>query len=360
MPLKNKNLTERRDRLQTIFSTHQMDSLLIFNMSNIRYLSGFSGSEGILFITRGETVLVIDGRYTGQAALETVGIRIQESSDKIRTIVQIIQQKKLQRIGLEADSLALSQYHELAAPFQEKSFLSVTGELRMLRAYKDETEIACMRKAAGIASAAIGTLIHRMKPGWTEKETALQLELLARQSGADGLSFEPIVASGPHSALPHARPTNRKIRKGDFVVIDFGVRYRGYCSDETCTVGIGKLTGRQKNAYQIVKEAHDRALDAIAADVPCAEIDRRARHAFGKYRKYFVHGTGHGVGLDVHEAPRLSATSTDILKPGMVFTVEPGLYIPGLWGIRIEDTIFLKKNSCEKLTKMDKELTIIE
>ena len=166
--------------------------------------------------------------------------------------------------------------------------------------------------------------------------------------------------SGENSALPHARPTDRKIKKGDFVVIDFGVQYRGYCSDETCTIAFGKLTDRQKDAYQTVKKAHARALDAVADGISAANIDQHARSVFGKkYGMYFVHGTGHGVGLDIHEAPRLSPTSGDLLRPMMVFTIEPGLYIPGLWGIRIEDTVLLKENSCEKLTKMDKELIII-
>lgn len=175
------------------------------------------------------------------------------------------------------------------------------------------------------------------------------------------MSFQPIVASGENSALPHAKLTDRKIKKGDFVVIDFGVIYQGYCSDETCTIAFGKLTDRKKNAYQMVKEAHDQAVEAVAAGVPASEIDKKVRDVFGKkYSRYFIHGTGHGVGLEVHEAPRLSSMSDDILQPKMIFTIEPGLYIPGRWGIRIEDTILLKKNSCEKITKMDKELTIIE
>ena len=357
----NKNISERIARLRKTFPACKIDSLIIFNMSNILYLSGFTGSEGVLLISPVETTLFIDGRYTAQAALETSGIEIKEFTDKIEAIVQTIKELKLKRVGLEADSITLSMYNKLASCFQKDKFIALTEELRMLRAFKDETEIACMKKAAGIASSAVRSVIQQIKPGWTEKETALQLEINARKSGADGLSFETIVAAGENSSLPHAKPTGRKIKKGDFVVIDFGIKYKGYCSDETCTIAFGKLTDRQKNAYQIVKEAHDRALDKVTANVPASEIDKRARSVFGKkYDKYFVHGTGHGVGLEVHEAPRLSSTSMDILKPGMVFTVEPGLYIPGHWGIRIEDTVFLKENSCEKLTKMDKELTIIE
>jgi Xaa-Pro aminopeptidase/Xaa-Pro dipeptidase len=358
MPHK-KNI-DRTFRLQEILSVNKIDGLIFFNMSNIRYLSGFTGSEAVLLIGAGQSFLFIDGRYTSQARLETRGIKIMECTDKINAAIEEIKKIKLKRIGFEADFVSLATYTKLSSCFQRVKFIALANELKMLRAFKDETEIALMKKAARISSSSICALIELIKPGWTEKEVALQLEINARKSGADGVAFDTIVASGENSSLPHARPTNKKIKKGDFVVIDFGVRYKGYCSDETCTIAFGKLTDRQKNAYQIVKEAHHRALDNVAADIPAAEIDKSARNVFGKkYGRYFVHGTGHGVGLEIHEFPRLSSTSDDILKPGMVFTIEPGLYIPGLWGIRIEDTIFLKENSCEKLTKVDKQLVII-
>jgi Xaa-Pro aminopeptidase/Xaa-Pro dipeptidase len=330
-------------------------------MSNIRYLSGFTGSEGVLLINSGKAILLVDGRYTVQAGLEATDIQIIEYRDKIEGIIQAIKKLKLKRIGFEANSITVEMYNQLTNRIQHEVFVDLTDELKLIRAYKDETEIALLKKAAEISSAAILSLINQIKPGCTEKEVALQLEYNARKSGADGLAFEAIVAAGVNSALPHAQPTDRKIKKGDFVVIDFGVKYRGYCSDETCTIAFGKLTDRQKNAYQIVKDAHDRALAMIKANVSTADIDHCARSVFGKkYGRYFVHGTGHGVGLEVHEAPRLAINSADILKPQMVVTVEPGLYIPGFWGIRIEDTVLVKENSCEKFTKMDKELIIIE
>jgi len=357
---RNKTFSERTFRLEEIFSASKIDGLIFFNMSNIRYFSGFTGSEGVLLVDAGQSVLFIDGRYTFQARLETHGIKIIECVDKIEATVAEIKKLKLKRIGFEADFVTLATYKKMISCFQREKLIALADELRMLRAYKDETEIALMKKAARISFSSVDRVIEQIKPGWTEKEVALQLEINARESGAEGVAFETIVASGQNSSLPHARPTDKKIKKGDFVVIDFGVRYKGYCSDETCTIAFGKLTDRQKNAYQIVKEAQQRALDEIASGIPAAEIDKTARNVFGKkFSRYFVHGTGHGVGLDIHEFPRLSSTSGDILKPGMVFTVEPGLYIPRLWGIRIEDTIFLKENSCEKLTKVDKKLVII-
>lgn len=360
MPQKSKNLAERKIHLQDIFSSSKIDSLIFFNMNNIRYLSGFTGSEGVLLRSTSHETLFVDGRYTSQAGLETKGIQIIECVDKIEAVVEAITKLKLKRIGFEDDGTTLATYKKLTGRLHQEKFIGLSDKLRMFRACKDETEIAILKKAAQISSSAVHSVINQVKPGWTEKEVALQLEINARKSGADGIAFDTIVAAGKNSSLPHARPTNRKIKKGDFVIIDFGVKYKGYCSDETCTIAFGKLTDRQKNAYQIVQNAQARALDAVVAGIPAADIDKQARDIFGeKYGRYFVHGTGHGIGLEVHEAPRVSSMSGDILKPMMVFTIEPGLYIPGLWGIRIEDTVLLKENSCEKLTKMDKELIII-
>ncbi|MBN1363377.1 MAG: aminopeptidase P family protein [Syntrophaceae bacterium] len=361
MAHKTNNPSTRISGLLETFPSCKIDSLIFFNMSNIRYLSGFTGSEGVLFVGCSQVILFIDGRYTLQAAQETKGIKIVECTDKIEAVGRIIKNSKLKRVGFEADSITLSMYNQLTKLVQKEILVALSDELRMLRACKDDSEIAMMKKAAQISSSAVRSVINLAKTGWKEKELAWQLELEARKNGADGVAFETIVAAGEHSSLPHARPSDKKIKKGDFVVIDFGVKYKGYCSDETCTIAFGKLTDRQKNAYQMVKDAHERALDMVAANIPAAEIDKCTRSIFGKkYTRYFVHGTGHGVGLEVHEAPRLFSKSVDILKPRMVITIEPGLYIPGLWGIRIEDTVLLKENSCEKLTKMDKRLTILE
>jgi len=358
---KNKNLPSRISRLQQKFPAYKIDSLIFFNRSNIRYLSGFTGSDSVLLINSGKTNLLVDGRYTTQAFREVTDIQIIEYKDKIEGIIQAIKKLKLKRVGFEADSITVEMYNQLTNRFRQGVLVALTDELKLIRAYKDKIEIALMKKAAEISSSAILSVIGQIKPGCTEKDLALQLEFNARKYGADGLAFEAIVAAGVNSALPHAQPTDRKIKKGDFVVIDFGVKYRGYCSDETCTIAFGKLTDKQKNAYQIVKDAHDRALAVIKGNIAAADIDYCARSVFGKkYGRYFVHGTGHGVGLEVHEAPRLSSNSNDLLKSQMVVTVEPGLYIPGFWGIRIEDTVLVKENSCEKFTKMDKELIIIE
>jgi Xaa-Pro aminopeptidase len=361
MQHENNILTTRISRIRQKFSDYKIDSLIFFNMNNIRYMSGFTGSDGILIIGENRTALLVDGRYITQAKLEVAGAEIIEYKDKMKGIIQTVQELNLKYIGFEAGSITVQTYNQWTRQLHDEVLVPLDNELKLLRAYKDEAEISLMKKAAEISSAAILALTSEIKPGCSEKDLALQLEIIARQSGADQLAFETIVASGENSVLPHARPTDRKVRRGDFIVIDFGVKYKGYCSDETCTFAFQELTNEQKNTYQLVQTAHDRAIAAVKAGVAAAEIDRCTRNIFGeKYGIYFSHSTGHGVGLEVHEAPRLAPDSQDILEAQMVVTVEPGLYLPGFWGIRIEDTVLVKKNSCEKLTKMDKGLTIIE
>ena len=360
MQQENKIFSGRISLIQRKLTDFKIHGLIFLNIINIRYLLGFTGSDGALIICPDRALLLVDGRYTTQAALEVQNIPVIEYKDKIEGIIQAIKDLRLKHIGFEAVSMSVDMHNQLTKRLDDEVLINIGDDLKFLRTYKDETEITLMKKAAAISSAAIAALIGDIKPGCTERELALQLELHARRAGADQLAFEAIVASGVNSAIPHAKPTDRKIKAGDFIVIDFGVRYKGYCSDETCTFAFGQLTDQQKNAYQIVKQAHDDAIAAIRANVTASEIDHCARSVLGeRYGQYFVHPTGHGVGLEVHEAPRIASNSQDVLEAGMVVTVEPGLYIPGLWGIRIEDTVLVKDNSCEIFTKMDKQLIII-
>jgi len=351
-------------RIQTvreILLRDRVDGIIFSNMSNIRYLSGFSGSDGILVISSDSACLLVDGRYTTQAAAEAQHVSISQYQNKVHGIERAAKELDLKKIGFEAAFVSVEMYDALVRRFRNKvKLVSFGKELESLRACKEIREIQVMKKAAAIASAAFAEIVREIKPGWTEQEVALQLEVTARRAGAEQLAFEAIVASGENAALPHAKPSNREIRNGDFVVIDFGVKYQGYCSDETCTVAIGELTAVQKNAYRAVLRAHDEAIAFIRAGVAAADVDALTRRVLGEeYGRYFTHGTGHGVGLDVHEAPRIAPSSQDILTAGMVVTVEPGLYFPGLWGIRIEDTVLVKKNSCEIITKMNKKLITI-
>ncbi|MHB8139270.1 MAG: M24 family metallopeptidase [Smithellaceae bacterium] len=357
----NDSALSRIHTVQQSFPNYQVDGIIFSSMSNIRYLSGFTGSDGALVLGSDGAVLLVDGRYTTQAAREVRQIPVVQYSNKMQGIEQAVRDLSLKRTGFEALSVHVEMHRDLTRRLKKSKLVPLGDELRLLRAYKDKHEMIVMKKAAAIASKAMAGLARDIKPGWTEQETALHLEMTARRAGAEQVAFETIVASGANAALPHARPTNRKIRNGDFVVVDFGVQYRGYCSDETCTFAIGELTGDQKNAYRSVLRAHDEAIAFIREGIAAADVDALVRRILGdEYSRYFVHGTGHGVGLEVHEAPRLAPNSQDILGAGMVVTVEPGLYYPGRWGIRIEDTVFVKENSCEIITKMNKKLIVIE
>lgn len=360
MQQENKVFPGRISLIQRKLSVLKIDGLIFSNIINIKYLSGFTGSDGVLIICPDRSFLLVDGRYTTQAALEVQNIPIIEYKDKLEGIIAAIKDLSLKQIGFEALYMSVDMHNQLTSRLKNETLINVGNDLKFLRACKDETEITLMKKAAEISSSAIANLIDDIKEECTEKELALQLEIHARRAGADGLAFEAIVAAGANSALPHAKPTDRKIKKGDFIVIDFGVKYQDYCSDETCTFVLGALTDQQKNAYQAVRQAHDEAIAAIRANVAASAIDQCARRVLGeKYGPYFPHGTGHGVGLEVHEAPRLAPNSQDVLEAQMVVTVEPGIYIPGQWGIRIEDTVLVKENSCEIFTKMNKQLYII-
>ena len=354
-------LHARRKAVREKLCRNLLDGIVFSTMSHVRYLTGFTGSAGIFLLGADGDRLLVDGRYTTQAAAEAAGIPVIQVQNQNQGIAEAVQALKLKSVGFEAVSVSVETYNDLRKKMKGVTLVPLGDELAGLRAVKDRREKAVMKKAAAIASAAIAALAREMRPGWTEQETALQLEWIARRAGAEQVSFETIVASGPHGALPHAKPTKRRLRHGDFVVIDFGVKYRGYCSDETCTFAIGELTAVQKNAYRAVLRAHDDAIAFVRAGRTAADVDALVRSTLGdKYGRYFVHGTGHGVGLEVHEAPRLAPNSRDVLLAGMVVTVEPGIYYPGRWGIRIEDTVFVKENGCELLTGMNKKLIVIE
>lgn len=361
LPLSDRFRVPPLQLLQKKLSGFALDGILFTDLSNIRYLCGFSGSDGVLVVGQTQAVLLVDGRYTTQAQTEGQGVVVSQYQSKLDGIEKAVAGMGLVRIGFEAAFVSVELYNDLQGRLKHCDLVALTEQLRLLRACKDEAEIAIMKEAAAIGSYAIAALARDIKPGWTERDAALHLEFLARRAGAQQVAFETIVASGENAALPHAKPTLRKFRPGDFVVIDFGVKVDGYCSDETCTFAFGELTEGQKNAYRAVRRAHDEAIAMVRAGISAVDVDTTARRVLGdKYHSYFVHGTGHGVGLDVHEPPRLAPNSSDVLESGMVITIEPGIYYPGLWGIRIEDTVVVKEKSCEIITKMNKDLLIIE
>jgi len=352
---------QRIARVRSILYEIGADALLFLDMKNIRYLTGFTGSDGAFILGTKEDTLLVDGRYTNQARKEILGINVTEYKDKIDGITAILSDGGLRTVGLESQAVSLSIYLTLRERLSGLALNPVSNELSSIRAVKDEKEIDFIRKATEISYEALAAVCALVKPGIRENDIAIELDYQMRKRGGEQISFPTIVASGANAAQPHAQPGLRAIKNGDLVIIDCGAIYGGYHSDETCTFAVGGKDERQEEVYSLVKEAHDRAIDAVKAGIPCQDIDRIARDCIenGKLGTYFTHGTGHGVGLDVHEAPRVAMNSDMILAAGMVLTIEPGVYLPDLWGIRIEDMILVKEEGSEVLTKTSKEFTVL-
>jgi len=360
-------MTQRRssariERLLSRFGQWGIDAFLFFDLNNIRYMTGFSGSDGILLIGPDERPrLLVDGRYVTQAKGETRGLELVRMTDKVETLTSLLADLQARVVGFEEAVLSVQLHRLLKARNRRVKFKPLSSEIDFLRARKSNREIACIRKAADIAAGALQSILPIIKPGICERDIALELEYRMRKEGAEGVSFDTIVASGPNAALPHARPGSRKLAAGDALVIDYGAVYNGYRSDETCTFFIGRVESALKAVYGLVKEAHDRAIEAAVDGRPCKEVDRVAREIISKegWGDHFGHGTGHGVGLEIHEVPAISVKSERRLEKGMVVTIEPGIYLPGKWGIRIEDTIRVTSGKAEILTKMPKELNVL-
>ncbi len=358
---KASRLADRRSRVGRTLLTDDLDALLFLDLQNIRYLTGFTGSDGAYLLERDRSVLMVDGRYTTQAGEETSGTKVFQYREKVEGIAEVLAGESLRNIGFEAAAVNVETYGKLKEKVSAVRLQPLAGDLVNIRAVKDDGEIASLRTAAAIASRTLLALLKDVRPGMQERDVALELEYRMRQNGAGGVSFPTITASGMHSALPHAAPGSRLLAMGDALVMDYGAVYEGYHSDETCTFVLGQASAPFQEAYGIVKAAHDQALAAVKAGVAGAEIDRIARdhiEAAGLGR-FFSHGTGHGTGLDVHEPPRIAAPSKAVLEAGMVVTIEPGVYFPGKWGIRIEDMVLVRENDCEVLSKVPKDLTVL-
>jgi Xaa-Pro aminopeptidase len=351
---------ERADRLRG-FAEAEADALLILGAKNIRYLTGFTGGDGALMAGPDWLMLMVDGRYVTQARAEAPGTEVLEFRNRVDEIAAAAHRRGVGTVGFESPHLSVEEYLRLKEALPEVTLRPLPKRFEFLRAVKDDWEIDRIREAARIAGEALAVVRGMIRTGVLEKEIALELEYRMRRGGAEQVSFETIVAAGADAALPHATPGCRPIADGDFVLIDCGAVSDGYHSDETCTFVVGRVSERQRDVYRLVLEAHDRAIRSVRAGVSCAEIDRIARSCLDEegLAGNFSHGTGHGVGLDVHEAPRLAAGREEILRAGMVVTIEPGVYLPGVWGIRIEDTVLVTEEGCEILTRTSKNLTII-
>ncbi len=345
----------------------EIDVLVVTRPPNIRYLTGFTGSAGTLVVDAdGGSLLCTDGRYAEQSRrqVEDAGVATQIEiavtvAETHAAVANFLSGRR--RIGLEAHGLTWAAQRGYAEAFgPDRDLVATEGLVEALRRRKDAGEIARIAAACAIADEAFGVVRERLGDGLTEREVALDLELEMRRRGASAVSFDPIVASGPNGAMPHARPTDRTVRHGELVVCDFGCIVDGYCSDMTRTVSVGPPDERSRDLYTLVASAQAAGAAAVAPGVDLIAVDAAARAPIvdAGYGEQFSHGTGHGVGIEVHESPRVARTSSGTLQVGDVVTVEPGVYLPGVGGVRVEDTLAVTEEGADTLTNSPKELIL--
>ena len=349
----------RTQELQKLIRKSALDALLITSPADWYYLTGFSGEAGLVIADRRGLTLLTDGRFKVQAAQELRGVAVVEQKEGLfRTCGELLRTAHRKRVGFDANQLTVGQSQLLKkAAGHETRFSAVTGMVQSLRSRKDAGELAQMRRAAVLASEVLESAIKLLRPGVREFEIAAEIEYRMRKGGASGMAFESIVAFGARAALPHARPTAKRLRKNELVVLDLGAILGKYCSDITRTVYVGKAPARVRLWYQAVKEAQMAAIGAVKPGRSCGEVDAAARDVLASYRldQYFVHSTGHGLGLEVHEEPRLSKGQKTQLASGNVVTVEPGVYFAGVGGIRIEDDVAVHEGRNEVLTRASRD-----
>jgi Xaa-Pro dipeptidase len=339
---------------QKAFKESRFDGFLIFNSANLTYLTGFSGASALLIPKNGESRAYVYGVNYAQAEAELSEFTVELVKRGENLMSKIAKQATASEIGtLAVDALNIESWRALAKALGGEKTLEVNNSfVRELRKVKDQTEIELMRKAAELTSEGMRLAYETVAAGVREYEVAAEIEYAMRKQGSSGTAFETIVASGACSAYPHGGCSEREIRKGDLVVVDVGATYKFYRSDMTRTLVAGKPSEKQKKLYQTVKTAQEKAFEALKPNVKAKDVDAAARKVIADagYDEYFVHGLGHGVGLEVHEPPTLSPESKDVLAAGNVVTVEPGIYLVGYGGVRIEDTVLVQKNSAKKLT----------
>ena len=351
-------MTMADQRLEKLMRRKDLDVILFWGPENIRYLCGFTGSDGALIYGRGDRLFLTDSRYTEQAKGEVQNAVVSQYRQKIPGISQALKSLRARRIGFEAGAVNFESYRRLQEKFPRVSWLPLATELAGLRAVKEAEEIDRLGKAVRIASQSFLKTIPKMKPGSREAAVAESLECQFRRRGAEKAAFDTIVASGHRAALPHGAASEKRLANGETVVIDFGARFQGYHSDETKTLILGKPDPKTKRVYEIVRRAQAKAIRAVRPGVTGREIDAAARGVIQKagFGKFFGHGTGHGVGLAVHEDPLISPKGKAVVEEGMIFTVEPGIYVPGWGGVRLEDMVRVTSNGCERLTYLSKEI----
>lgn len=354
-------MNKRREKVINIMDYMGLDGCVIRGMDNIFYLTGFRGSEATLLITKGEMFLLTDFRYITYAREIVKDAQVYEIKKDSNVLHDLCVKLEIKRLGFDGAHVTYNTYERLKNSLKDIELLPLKDEIEDIRKCKEAHEIDLMLEAIEIATNAFKEIFEEIKPGKTEKEIAQTLDYTMERLGADRPSFETIVASGERSALPHAVPTEKRLSRGEPVIIDFGVQKNGYCSDETCTVLLGDVNGKISEIYKIVNDARALGIEKARPGMPVKELDMIVRGYIEKagYGMFFGHGTGHGIGIAVHEAPAINTTSEGILEENMVITIEPGIYIPHIGGVRLEDMVFIGARDVKVLTKIRKDMLTV-
>lgn len=351
----------RRERLRLLAADAEADALLVTRLVNVRYLTGFTGSNAALLVTPDRAVLATDGRYTTQAEEQAPDVELLVDRQCAAALVRRAGWYGLRKLGFEAHGLTVAEHASLADLDSGPDLVALGRMVESLRVVKDEDEIALLREACAIGDRALTTLFERLRPGRTERDVARELESLLLDGGADGIAFDTIVASGPNSAVPHHRPTGRELERGDLVKVDFGALVGGYHADCTRTAVLGPPADWQREVHEVVRQAQAAGREALVTGAATRDVDAAARDVVvaAGHGEDFPHGLGHGVGLEIHEAPLMGYDADGRLADRTPVTVEPGVYLPGRGGVRIEDTLVVRDGGPELLTTTPRDLLVL-
>jgi len=354
-------MTTNIEKLRKEMAKKEIPAMLVSQIDNVRWATGFTGSNGFLLLTPTDQRFVTDSRYTLQAKEQVPGVRVEiyhSSVDSNAFLAQQAADMGLKKVGFEADAVTYAAHRKLSEKFEGAELVAVENLFPDLRVVKTPNEIETARRACKLADACFDHVRRMIQIGVSEFDIGLEIEFFFRRNGAD-LAFEPIVVSGERSARPHGRASEKKLERGDFLTLDFGGKLDGYCSDVTRTIVVGEASDRHRDLYDAVSRSQLAALDAMKPGVKAADVDRISREAMGDYAQYFGHGLGHGLGKVVHDSGRMSSTSETVLAKDPIWTVEPGSYIPGFGGVRIEDDVVVTDDGIEILTHAPKEMLIL-
>jgi Xaa-Pro aminopeptidase len=352
-------MTETRtSKVREILDRNNLHACIFKSMDNIFYLTGFRGTEGTALVTRGDVILIVDGRYVTYAKDVAKGCIVVETKGKDMGLTDLIERYGIGRLGFDSAHTVYQTYSGWKDKLPAVEFVPLGDDVEMIRQCKEREEMLAIRKALDVATNAFNSIVGNIKTGMTEKSIAAELDYAMQRFGAEHPSFDTIVASGHRSALPHGRPSDKAISPGEAVIVDFGAQVDGYCSDETVTLTVGKADDEILKICTVVRDAQQKGIAIVRSGTPVQDVDAVVRGYIEEqgYGQFFKHGTGHGVGIAVHEAPSVTVKSDGLLEEGMVITIEPGIYLPGLGGARLEEMVLVTETGAEVLTRLRKDL----